>query len=595
MDKKSIIAIVLIAVIILLLPYYQELITGDQPQKPTVVEKSKPAHADTINKKEKKPITAYKSITEEKTQPEQEEKKATKATEFSSSLEVVQDSVESFIEIENDNIRIIISNRGGGSIKEYVLKQYSKYDSSLVNMVDEKINNDLYIGFQNPAGEYINPEKYLFYSNSKINKKYLKPGEVFKIEYSIKISDEELKKTIIFYDDSYHFDVVVNFSNPNQMLLNSRYQFGWQNGLPSTESYEEDDNNYNQVYFYMGDELEGYSVDDPGKQETINLSGRADWFAVRTKYFITALSNINADVDEGIYYSGEGIKRAEYVQRIYDVGYHIYDQGNTGGDSIRVYIGPLDHRELGKYENNLDELIMNNGWYERVFRFFSMLVLDVLELLHKVIPNWGIVIIVFSILIKLVVYPLTKKSYQSMKEMQKIQPLMTEMKEKYKGDPQRLNKETMKLYKEHGVNPLGGCLPMLLQMPLLIALFIVFRSTIQLRGATFIPGWIDDLSRMDTLFVLPFSLPMYGDHFNLLPILMAVTMMFQSKMTMQDPKQKAMVYLMPVFMLLIFNRFPSGLNLYYTLFNLLTIVQQKFVHTDTKIKDDGSGKIKKKK
>ena len=136
------------------------------------------------------------------------------------------------------------------------------------------------------------------------------------------------------------------------------------------------------------------------------------------------------------------------------------------------------------------------------------------------------------------------------------------------------------LYKEHGINPLGGCLPMLLQLPLLGALFIVFRSTIQLRGASFIPGWIDDLSSADTIFTLPFSLPLYGDQFNLLPILMAVSMIFQSKMTMQDPKQKAMVYLMPIFMLLIFNKFPSGLNLYYTLFNVLTIIQQKF--TDNK-------------
>ena len=167
-----------------------------------------------------------------------------------------------------------------------------------------------------------------------------------------------------------------------------------------------------------------------------------------------------------------------------------------------------------------------------------------------------------------------------MKEMSKLQPLMAELKEKYKGDPQRYQKETMKLYKEHNINPLGGCLPVLLQLPLLGALFIVFRSTIQLRGATFIPGWIDDLSRGDTLATLPFSLPMYGDQFNLLPILMAVSMIFQSKMTMKDPKQKAMVYVMPIFLLLLFNQFPSGLNLYYTLFNVWTILQQKFVKTE---------------
>jgi YidC/Oxa1 family membrane protein insertase len=164
-----------------------------------------------------------------------------------------------------------------------------------------------------------------------------------------------------------------------------------------------------------------------------------------------------------------------------------------------------------------------------------------------------------------------------MKEMGKIQPLLLELKEKYKGDPQRLQRATMELYKEHGVNPLGGCIPVLLQLPLLAALFIVFRSTIQLRGASFIPGWIDDLSRADTIFTLPFSLPFYGNQFNVLPILMTVSMIIQSKMSMQDPKQKAMIYLMPIFMLFLFNQFPSGLNLYYTLFNVWTILQQKFI------------------
>ena len=139
----------------------------------------------------------------------------------------------------------------------------------------------------------------------------------------------------------------------------------------------------------------------------------------------------------------------------------------------------------------------------------------------------------------------------------------------------------MSLYKEHG-NPLSGCLPQLLQLPLLIALFIVFRSTIQLRGATFIPGWIDDLSQTDALFTLPFSIPMYGDQFNLLPIIMAVTMFIMQKMSIKDPKQKAMVYIMPVFMLVLFNRFPAGLNLYYSLINGLQILQQKFIHTDKK-------------
>ena len=583
MDRKSIIALVLIAVVIILMPYYQKIITGDQYEeqraqvKQDTVAKSTPTKDKTVKvEKEKKPAP----VEETTEQPEQKKKEKKKIEGL---VKVEQDSSEKIFVIENDRIRIKISNKGGGGLREFILKNYTKYDSTYVNMISPEIKNNLFLGFQDNSGDFINVNDYLFFTEKNNEKKYLKEGEVYKISFSLRIAGGELRKTYIFYDNKYHFDVVVKFSNPRLMLLNDTYRFGWTNGLPSTESYVEDDNNYNQVNIYIGDELEQFNIKDVGRTPEVSLTGRAEWFAIRTKYFLAAVSNVNANVDDGVYYSGLGIQRSDYVQRLYDVGFNVRETDDIKADTMRVYLGPLDYKELVSYGNELDLLIMNNGWYERTFRFFSLIILQVLEFMHGFIPNYGIVIIIFSILIKLILFPLTKKSYQSMKEMQKIQPLVQELKEKYKSDPQRMNKEMMKLYKEHGVNPMGGCLPMLLQMPLLFALFIVFRSTIQLRGATFIPGWIDDLSRSDTLFHLPFSLPFYGNEFNLLPILMAITMIFQSKMTMQDPKQKAMVYVMPIFMLFIFNRFPAGLNLYYTLFNLLTIIQQKFIHTEGKV------------
>ncbi len=574
MDRKSITALVLIAVIILLLPSYQQLINGDQPD----ISRAKRDSAqtilrDSVTKAEKKPVQITKSL------PVKKEITLAEKNEPEKSISVQEASEGKTFKIQSDKINVVLSNKNGASLKQFILTKFAMNDSLKVNMIDPTIHNGIYLAFQNNQGEYINTGEYMFSTDKTPGTVFLDKNDSYRIEFSLLISGDIVKKTYTFYGNSYHFDVAVSFSNPEKMLLNRQYEFGWKNGLPSTESYKSDDNNYNQVYVYMGDELENYSISDPGKGEAVTLSGKADWTAVRTKYFLGSISNINGSSD-AVYYSGEGIQRKDYVQRLYDFGFDLQVQNNTA-DTMRIYLGPLDIHELEQYKNNLETLIMNNGWYERVFRFFSLLVLKILELLNMIIPNYGVVIIVFSILIKLLVYPLTRKSYTSMKEMQRINPLIAELKEKYKGDPQRLNKETMKLYKEHGVNPLGGCLPTLIQMPLLISLFIVFRSTIQLRGAMFIPGWVTDLSRPDTLFMLPFSLPMYGNEFNLLPILMAVTMIFQSKMTMQDPKQKAMVYLMPVFMLLLFNRFPSGLNLYYTLFNLLTIIQQKFINTGT--------------
>ncbi|MEJ2542581.1 MAG: membrane protein insertase YidC [Calditrichaceae bacterium] len=574
MDKKTVMAMVIIAVIIILMPYYQKLLTGDQPVKKTVDQKTE--NVDTVKKQiekaEEKPPVQQEKPTENITEPVQKESK------FLTNA-IIQDSAEHFIDITSNKIKVRISNKGGGNLESFKLLNYDRYDSTKVNMIDKSINNDVHLSFQNPNGEFIETNNYLFKNDQNISTKFLREGESFKIKYTLEIDNEYLEKTLIFYDNLYHFDVVIKFSNPSKMILNRSYEFGWQNGLPPTEPNFSDDYNYSQAYVYMGEELDGYQLSEPGKKELVTYSGSADWLAVRTKYFITALMHKNADVSEGIYFSGEGIQKQDYVQRLYDFGYNVNYQNNYNGDTLRVYIGPLDISELDRYHNELDQLVMNNGWYEHMFRFISLIILQLLQFFHSFIPNYGIVIIIFSILIKVVLYPLTKKSYSSMKDMQKIQPLMTEIREKYKDEPQRMNSEMMKLYKEHGVNPVGGCLPMILQMPLLIALFIVFRSTIQLRGAMFIPGWITDLSQPDTLFLLPFSLPMYGNEFNILPILMALTMIFQSKMTMQDPKQKMMVYIMPIFMLLIFNRFPSGLNLYYTLFNLFTIVQQKFIST----------------
>jgi len=165
--------------------------------------------------------------------------------------------------------------------------------------------------------------------------------------------------------------------------------------------------------------------------------------------------------------------------------------------------------------------------------------------------------------------------------MSNLQPYLKEIKEKYKGDPQKMQKETAKLYKEHKVNPMGGCLPMILQMPLLYGLFIVFRSTIELRGAPFM-FWIKDLSLPDTIVELGFTIPMYGNQISVLPLVMGVSTFFQSKQTMTDPNQKMMLYFMPIFLTLLFNNFPSGLTLYYTLFNLLSVVQQRMIQTNNK-------------
>ncbi|MDL1894111.1 membrane protein insertase YidC, partial [Sphingobacteriales bacterium CHB3] len=198
--------------------------------------------------------------------------------------------------------------------------------------------------------------------------------------------------------------------------------------------------------------------------------------------------------------------------------------------------------------------------------------------LHLFISNWGVVIIVFSMIIKIVLHPLTRTSMKSMKRMQQLQPMMTELREKHKDNPEQMNKSIMNLYKEYGVNPAGGCLPILLQMPILFALYNVFSSTIQLRQSPFV-WWIQDLSIPDSIVQLPFTVPLFGmNQISGVALAMCITMFIQQKQTVTDPRQKAMVWLMPIMMMLIFNSLPSGLNLYYFVFNLLSIGQQFWIN-----------------
>jgi YidC/Oxa1 family membrane protein insertase len=199
-----------------------------------------------------------------------------------------------------------------------------------------------------------------------------------------------------------------------------------------------------------------------------------------------------------------------------------------------------------------------------------------LKLCYQLIPNYGVAIIVISAISKLAFYRLTHQSIKSMKDMKKVQGELEEIRKKYKNDPRRMQEATMALYKKNKINPMAGCLPMLLQMPLLYALNNLLSRTIELRGAPFLL-WIRDLSAPDVLFRLPFSLPFIGSHVAALPIILGIATYLQMKATTIDPKQQALLYMMPVFMTVIFFNFPAGLVLYWLVNTVLTIAQQYLI------------------
>lgn len=303
-------------------------------------------------------------------------------------------------------------------------------------------------------------------------------------------------------------------------------------------------------------------------------SGSVFWSAVKNRFFALILKpktqGTTATVKD---YSLEDGKRG--INSKISMPEIIIRPNERYIENFDLYAGPKKYDILKTLGSQMDA-IMDFGLVTPI----SKVTLTVLNFFYGIVHNYGVAIILLTILIRLILYPLTFKSYKSMHEMQKIQPLVKELQAKYKDDPKRVQKEMMLLYKEHKVNPFGGCLPMLLQMPILIGLFTTLRSSIELRGAPFIL-WIKDLSEPDALFTLKNSLPIIGNKINILPLFMLVTFFIQQKMTVtpaateqQRQQQKMMSKIMPIFLGVIFYNMPSGLVLYFSLSTLIGILDQ---------------------
>jgi YidC/Oxa1 family membrane protein insertase len=379
-----------------------------------------------------------------------------------------------------------------------------------------------------------------------------------------------VRKSYRLLKDAPGLDLKVEIDAPEKVYLGQRYHLSWNCGLNSTEKNLLLDHKEFAALALLGKDLVVDNMSKLGKPDIAAIEGDIAYCGLRTKYFVAALAPQGS---KGVFVQ-QGLKDQDKVTTV--LGMPLSRQVRDG---MTVYIGPIDHSMLAKAAPGLDR-IADTGW--KWIQPISRGILWLLLALHKAIPNYGWVIVIFSVLMKLAFFPLTYSGMRSMKKMQHLQPLLKKVQDQYKNDPGRMNQETMALYKKHGVNPFSGCLPLLLQMPVFFALYSVLVNTIELRQAPFML-WINDLSQPDAIVSFGFKLPLFGwESLSLLPILMGVAMFFQQKMTTVDPKQKMMVYLMPVFMAFIFMTLPAGLNLYWLVNNILSIGEQYIIHVRTK-------------
>jgi len=543
MDKKTLLAFLLIAVVLIMMPYYMKLVAPqEQPIAPDESVTTMPAR--TIE-----PITdetdIYAPPVVDSVTPE-------------SYVSVQPYTHEKIVSVETPLYIATVSNKNGGAFTSFILKKYDATDSTSVQLVDNFNNNNLLFEAMSVDGIP------LVLRDPWDLKKSGKHFDVIRnsksLTFSTKVLGKTITKKLTFNPNSYKIDISFDLSSIKDQISQGIYSLSWNGGLPATQKNLKDELFYYKTYALQGDELSSEKL-RKSKSLDEKYRGQTNWVSTRNKYFLAAIIPNQKAVGAHL----RGTFETETPK--FDIS---VSQQVSSDNSFSLYLGPLEYKNVSSLGVELEKT-MSMGI--SIIRPISRGVLAALVAMHKVIPNYGVVLIIFSILIKIIVYPLTRKSYQSMRAMSTLQPKLKALKEKHAKDPQKLNKATMALYKEEGVNPMGGCLPMLIQMPLLFALFQVFRSTIELRGEPFML-WITDLSAPDTLFEIG------GFPINILPLLMGISMLLQQRMTPtsgQAGQQKQMMYFMNIFFIFIFYKFPSGLNLYYTLFNVLTILQQKYL------------------
>ncbi len=365
-----------------------------------------------------------------------------------------------------------------------------------------------------------------------------------------------------FLPDDYRFDVrgsITGLGARGAVLV-----IDLAGGLRSVEVDSLDDyRHYSVVTKASKAERTDFSSLDPGERAV--LDGPFEWVGVKSKYFFTAALALDENQPKfGGAIAVGGLRTGKIATRA-TVALTL-PVPPAGGFQYQVYVGPLEYRRLAAVGHSLDDANPYGGIFRPIIQPVSVFVVNILLWMHERLHlAYGWVLILFGVVVRVLLWPLNQKAMESGIRMQAVAPIIKEIQDRYKNDPERLQREMLRVYKEHKVNPFGGCLPMLLPMPVLLALFFVFANTIAFRGVPFL--WLPDLSRHDPTYIIP--------------IMMGLSMFALSKVGQigvpPNPQTKMMLYMMPAFMTFLFLRFASGLNLYYAAQNLFSIPQQYLI------------------
>jgi YidC/Oxa1 family membrane protein insertase len=477
--------------------------------------------------------------------------------------------------VETPLVSAIISSHGG-NVVSWVLKKYKTYMQAPLEMVDHTVHTgDVNLDFVASDGKKAST-KDLYFTIEDNAQKTLGYHDSTTIRMIAHVdSAGSIEKLIHIYSDNYTMRIEYKLNGLATKVAGYRYSLSADNPIPYNEKHADDESGVAKAIAMMKSGAEEIDANKVGEPVHKTFNGDVEYVATRTKYFLQALIPVYPrPVTTDMSGTAVSLGEAGHMER-YAVNVSV-PITSAAKDSIAVnyYLGPLEYYRLDEMTPPLTG-VMDFGWSFLVRPISIYILFPFFMWLHGFIANWGLVIIVFSIVIKLVTMPFSKSQMAAMRKMQALAPIMNEMKEKHKDDPKKQQEETFKLYRTYGVNPAGGCLPLILQMPILFALYAVLRNVIELRQAPFF-GWINDLSVPDGLIKFGGHVPILGEQLSGLTLLMGATMLIQSIFQTTDPKQKTMAYIMPIMMTVLFNNLPSGVALYYFMFNVFGILQQLY-------------------
>jgi YidC/Oxa1 family membrane protein insertase len=518
------------------------------------------------------------------------------------------------IVVETDLYTAVLSTKGA-TLDRFTLKEYLQFNQEdPVQIVDTTMHGALSLAFTTTTNRRVDTRSFYFSTDTQADTVRV-TDEPVSINFRVPLGEGGITQTYTFHPDDYDLGLDVEQRQPGTFQTAEGYQLIWHGGMPFSEGGEEGELKYTGLYAYTGGTLESLALQDSDASEE-ELNGDISWMAMKNKYFTATMMPDHPDQTNGAALSGTKEGRATSKAAFKNLTGRLLMPRPTGPqhtDTFHLYAGPIDYHNFTDYGRSLFEMVDYGwDWLEWVTKplakyvYIPMLTylgggLPMDTVTSWGLPGWlvegipyGLVVILMAVFIKTLVYPLTKSSYRSMAQMRELQPKMEEIREKYDDDQEKQQEEMMNLYRETGVNPLGGCLPMFLQYPILISLYQFIPKSIQLRQESFL--WAADLSAPDVILQLPFTIPFYGDYvagFTLLMgLAMIVTMRVQSTGGGAAGGQaKIFMYAMPGVIFFIFNRFASALSLYYLFYNIMTAAQQKWINMQLEKEKDDDGNL----